>query len=87
MRAADRIGSTEEMASVADVGVELGDLRAALDTRRGRPRDISLQLVGALGWYAYTAAASVRALRRSMRPSRRPTARPTPCPTPRWSER
>jgi non-specific serine/threonine protein kinase len=54
-RAADRIGSAEEMDSVADVGVEQGNLRAALD-HANAAGDVtsSLQLVGALGWYAYT---------------------------------
>jgi non-specific serine/threonine protein kinase len=55
VRATDRIGSAEEMASVADVGVERGNLRAALDHANATGDVTSaLQLVGALGWYAYT---------------------------------
>ena len=53
-RVESRIGSAEEMASMADVGVEQGNLRAALDhaTAAGNVT-LSLRLVGALGWYAY----------------------------------
>jgi non-specific serine/threonine protein kinase len=55
VRAADRIGSAEEKASVNDVGVEQGNLRAALDHANATGNvALSLQLVGALGWYAYT---------------------------------
>jgi ATP/maltotriose-dependent transcriptional regulator MalT len=55
MRAEARIGTAEEIASVADVGVERGNLRAALDHANAvEDVALSLQLVGALGWYAYT---------------------------------